>query len=229
MFTGILLRHGTGVVDGWVDKDVTRGQIGKLLREAQMGAPSARVDMGFVDQVIQHAIGASVAQDGVPPSSLLELAELLGGAEWKDRRIDIAAEVSQLFEALEPADRTPAGLTAGALRAADWMGREEAFGSWFEDGPQVQKALAKLPRTDQGRMMSAVIRDILPPQRAKWTEWFLILAMWYQAAVDAKQRVRARDAVIVAHALSGDEPLESIPVMGVIALQTVRAMLLGGW
>jgi hypothetical protein len=229
LFTGLLLRHGTGVMDGWVDEDISRGQIGKLLREANMSAPSARVDMGFVDLVVQHAVGASVHQDSVPPSSLLQIAELLGGTEWKDRRIDIHAEAGRLFGALDPADRTPEGIIAGFVRAGEWMSKEDVFGSWFEDGPQVQKALAKLPRTDKGGMLAVVMTDLLPAQRPKWAERFLILALWCQAAADAKQRAKARDAVLVAHALAGDGPLDAIPVMGVIAAQTVRAMLLGGW
>jgi hypothetical protein len=229
LFTGLLLRHGEGVMDGWVDRDMSRGHIGKLLREAQMAAPTARVDKAFVDRVVQHAIGASVEQDGVPPSSLLEIAELVGGSEWKDRRIDVDAESERLFETLDPADRTPDGVMAGSLRAGEWMSSQDVFGSWFEDGPQVQKALAKLPRTDKGRLIAVVLGDILPAQRAKWTERYLILALWCQAAADAKQRVHMRDAVVVAHALAGDGKLDDIPAMGVIAAQTVRAMLLGGW
>jgi hypothetical protein len=229
LFAGLLLRHGTGVMDGWMDYDISRGQIGKLLREAQMAAPNLRVDRAFVDLVVQHAIGTSVHQDTVPPSSLLEIAEVLGGAEWKDRRIDIKTEADRLFGLLDPADQTADGVTSGSQRASLWMSKEEMFGSWFEDGPQVQKALAKLPRTDKGRLVAAVMDDILTSEREKWAERFLVLALWYEAATDAKQRLRARDAVLVAHALTSDTPIETIPVMTLIAAQTVRAMLLGAW
>jgi predicted alpha/beta hydrolase family esterase len=71
--------------------------------------------------------------------------------------------------------------------------------------------------------------DILTSEREKWAERFLVLALWYEAATDAKQRLRARDAVLVAHALTSDTPIETIPVMTLIAAQTVRAMLLGAW
>lgn len=225
----MLLRHGTGVMDAWSDQDLARGKIGKLLREAQMGAPTVRVERAFVDTMVQHAIGAAVEGDAVPPASLLEIAELVGGAEWKDRAVDIKAEANRLFAALDPADRTADGIAAGFARAEDWMAKEEVFGSWFEDGPQVQKTLAALPRTDRAGMERLVITEILPPQRAKWAEWFLVLALWCLAAGDAKQRARARDVVLVAHALAGDVPLGKIPTMGAIARQTVQAMLLGGW
>ena len=165
----------------------------------------------------------------MPPSSLLEIAEVLGGTEWKDRRIDVNAEAGRLFEGLDPADRTRAGIEAGFARGLEWMGTDDVFSSWFEDGPLVQKTLAKLPRTDRMGMIGLVMTEILPAKRAEWAERFLVLALWCQAAAEAKQRARARDLVLVAHALAGDDPLGGIPIMGVIAANTVRAMLLGGW
>jgi hypothetical protein len=229
LFAGVLLRHGTGVVDGWADLDLTRGKINRLLREAQMAAPTARIDKAYLDTMVQHAIGSSVERAAVPPPSLLEIAEVLGGAEWKDRRLDVNAEAHRLFEALDPADRTPAGIQAGFARGLEWIAHDEAFGSWFEDGPLVQKALAKLPRTDRAGMIALVMTEILPARRAEWTERFLVLALWCQAAAEARQRARARDLVLVAQALASDWPLGEIPTMAVIAANTVRAMLLGGW
>jgi hypothetical protein len=118
---------------------------------------------------------------------------------------------------------------AAFARVGEWMSKEDVFGSWFEEGPQVQRALAKLPRTDMGGMVTVVMDDILPAQRTKWAERYLILALWCQSAADTKQRTRARDATVVAHALANDTGLDEIPAMGVIAMQTVRAVLMGGW
>ncbi len=74
-----------------------------------------------------------------------------------------------------------------------------------------------------------MLTEILPAKRAEWAERFLVMALWCQAATEARQRVRARDLALVAHALASDRPLEEIPMMAVIAANTVRAMLLGGW
>jgi hypothetical protein len=228
-FGGLLLRLGAGVMDTWADHDLSRGKINKLLREAQTAASCFRVDKAFIDAMVQHGIGTAVEQETVPPALLLEMAELFGGTEWKDRRMDVKAEADRLFGLLTPADRSPAGIEAGFARGLDWVGKDESFGSWFEDGPVVQKTLAKLPRTDRFGMAELVMTDILPNKRADWTERFLMMALWSQAAGEAKQRAKARDLVLVAHALAGDGPLSAIPVMAVIAMQTVRATLLGGW
>jgi hypothetical protein len=228
-FGGLLTRLGIGVVDTWADPDLTRGKINKLLREAQMAASCFRVDKAYFDAMAQHAIGTAVEQEAVPPAMLLEMAELLGGTEWKDRRLDTSEEADRLFSLLAPADRTPAGVEAGFARGLTWMADDDVFGSWFEDGPAVQKALAKLPRTDKLGMTALVLTDILPDKRGEWAERFLMMALWLQAADDAKQRAKARDLVLVAHALAGDGPIGAIPIMAVIAMQTVRATLLGAW
>ncbi len=229
LFGGLLLRHGTGVADTWAELDLTRGKINKMLREAQMAAPFVRVDKTFVDAIVQHAIGTAAEHEQVPPAMLLDIAELLGGAEWKDRRIDIKAEADRLFALLDPTDRTPEGIEAGFARGLEWMAEDEVFGSWFEDGPQVQQALAKLPRTDKIGMIGVVMTAILPDKRAAWAERFLMMALWSQAAGEAARRAKARDLVLVAHALAGDGPVGAIPIMAVIAMQTVRASLLGAW
>ena len=228
-FGGVLLRHGTGVIDAWVDPDLSRGKINKLLREAQMSAPHVQVDKTFVDTIVQHAIGTAVDRDAAQPPLLLETAEFLGGVEWKDRRLDIRAEADRLFGTLDPQDRTPDGIAAGMAHGMAWITKDDVFSSWFEDGPEVRQALAKVPRTDQAGMIAVVMDDILPNKRPVWAERFLMMALWSQAANDAIQRARARDLILVAHRLVGDEPLGAIPAMSVIAMQTVRSTLLGAW
>ena len=136
-------------MDAWADLDLSRGKINKMLREAQMAAPHVRVDKVFVDTMVQHAIGSAVEQNSVSPASLLEIAEVLGATEWKDRRLDVKAEAERLFEALDPADRKPERIEAGLAHGMEWMAEDDMFSSWFEDGPLVQQTLSGLPRTDR--------------------------------------------------------------------------------
>lgn len=229
LFAGILLRHGTGVIDAWVDQALPRNNISKLLREAQMSAPFTRVDKTYVDQMVQHAIGTNVQHGTMPPELLLQLAELTGGNDWRDRRLDIKAEAERLFSELPDAERSPDGIEAGFARGLTWMPDDDVFASWYEDGPRVKQTLAKLARTDQVGMIAMTLTDILPPARSEWTERFLLMALWYQAAAEAKTRARARDVVPVAQALAGEGPMGDIPFMAVIAIHTVKANLVNAW
>jgi hypothetical protein len=200
-----------------------------LLREAQLEGIFTQVRKPYVDAMVQHAIGTAVAAGQAPSEGVLTIAELVGGADWKDRRLDINEESERLWNELPEMDRTPAAVDAAFERGLTWMARDQLIGSWFEDGPKVRDALAPLSRNDMAGMVDVVMNDVLPPTRALWAERFVLMAMWCQAAVDAKYRSRARDLIPVAHALTGETPLSDIPIMGLIAGQTVRAVLEGAW
>ncbi|MDR3531252.1 MAG: hypothetical protein P4L90_11960 [Rhodopila sp.] len=229
LFAGLLLRHGEGVADAWGEKDLPRRQINDLLRDAQLGGVFAQVRKSYVDAMVQHAIGTAVESGKTPSEGVLTIAELIGGADWKDRRLDIKEEAERLWGELPEADRTQQAVETAFKRGLGWMTKDQIIASWFEDGPKVREALASLPRTDKIGMAAVVMNDILPAARAQWAERFVLMAMWCQAAIDQKFRSRARDLIPVAHALVGDTPLDGIPIMGVIAGQTVRAVLTGSW
>jgi hypothetical protein len=229
VFAGLLLRHGEGVADAWGEKDLPRRQINSLLREAQLEGIFAQVRKPYIDAMVQHAIGTAVEAGQVPPEGILTIAELIGGADWKDRRLDIDEQAVLLWNELPESDRTQEAVATAFTRGLTWMAKDQLIGSWFEDGPKVRDALAPLSRTDMAGMVDIVMSNILPPTRRQWAERFVLMAMWCQSAVDAKYRGRARDLIPVAHALTGDMPLGDIPIMGVIAGQTVRAVLSGAW
>jgi hypothetical protein len=229
VFAGLLLRHGEGVADAWGEKDLPRRQINSLLREAQLEGIFIQVRKPYIDAMVQHAIGTAVESGQAPSEGILTIAELIGGADWKDRRLDINEEADRLWNELPEAERTPEAVEAAFARGLTWMAKDQLIGSWFEDGPQVRDALAPLSRRDMAGMVNVVMNEVLPPTRTRWAERFVLMAMWCQAAVDAKYRGRARDLIPVAHALAGETPLAAIPMMGVIAGQTVRAVLAGAW
>ncbi|MFL5279766.1 MAG: hypothetical protein ACJ8AW_01895 [Rhodopila sp.] len=229
VFGGVLLRHGTGVVDAWVDIDLSRSKVNRLLKEAQLGGIFTPVDKGYVDAMIQHAIATGIEHNTVPPEPLLQVAEVAGGSEWKDRRLDPKTEADRLFAELKLGERSAEKIWELHTRGLQWMSDDPIISSWFEDGPEVSKTLAKLPRADRPRMIERVMSDILPQERTAWGERFLLMALWAQASTESKYRERAENLAVVAHAVLSDQKLDSIPIMGVIAMQTVRAFLEGGW
>jgi hypothetical protein len=165
----------------------------------------------------------------VPADKLLAIAEATGGAEWKDRRLDIAAEAERLFDGLAAADRRPEGVQAALDRGAAWMQREPIAASWFEDSKTVREVIAKVPRKDNAGATLLVLNEILPGARMAWAERFLLMAMWCQAATTKAHRGWTAEFVILSHILTGNAPLETIPIMNSIAKQTVMAARSSGW
>jgi hypothetical protein len=182
---GVLIRLGEGIADAWGDTDVTRGKIGKLLRDAQENLPLTRTDRALPDMLLGHAIAAAIASDTPPPASLLLAAELAGGSVWRETAMDIQAEVARLYEAMPASARTEEAALSAMAEAADWMDEEEIFMSWYEDGPDIQKRLGAIADEEEEERYATVLEDILPPRRDAWTELFLVMGMWCAAATDA--------------------------------------------
>ena len=101
--------------------------------------------------------------------------------------------------------------------------------SWYEDGPEVREALGQVQRDDHAALLDVTLNQVLQPNRMAWAERFLLMALWSKGSTETKHRNRARELIAVAHALAGDAPLGAIPIMALIALQTVRETLEGGW
>ncbi len=97
LVAGLLLKHGVGVQDAWLDRSVSRSHSNGMLREMRSEVPSDQVDRWYVDAAVQHAVATGLESGSVPDKTLLAIAECVGGVEWKDRRLDVAAEAERLF------------------------------------------------------------------------------------------------------------------------------------
>ncbi|OIQ63341.1 hypothetical protein GALL_551180 [mine drainage metagenome] len=229
VFAGLLIRHGEGVADAWGGSDVPRREIATMLREVKLQSTFVQVGRSYLDLMAQHAIGTAVEAGTAPPDGLLSFAELAGGADWKDRRLDIAAEAERMWQDLAPEARSAEGVAAAFTRGLTWMEDDRIIQSWFEDGPAIRDALAGFARNDRAGMMGVVLNQILPAARAQWAERFVLMAMWCEGAIDPKYRKRAADLIPVARALTGDVPIPEIPIMTVIANQTLMAVVSEAW
>jgi hypothetical protein len=114
-------------------------------------------------------------------------------------------------------------------RGSAWMLREPIAASWFEDGKTVRQVIAKVPRKDNAGAAQRVLSEVLSGTRMAWAERFLLMAMWCQSATTKMHRGWALDFVVLTHALAGSAPLETIPIMNSIAMQTVMAARTSGW
>ncbi len=121
LIAGLLLKQGFGIRDAWCHRDTPRREIASMVAEMQRQVVAPEIERSYIDLVVQHEIAVGMAANSLPDPAALEIAEAIGGADWKDRRIDVAAETERLFGEL-PADQTSAiAITASLRRSADWM------------------------------------------------------------------------------------------------------------
>lgn len=226
LFGGLLLRHGEGVKEAWFDDDVPRGRMSRMLKEATDSMTFTRMDQRYADIVIQHAIATGTLNGAVPPHGLLQIAERLGGPDWQDRHIDVAAEADTLVQELPDGDRSPEGVAALLEAGATLMDEEPLFSSWYEEGPEVERIIRQGRRDARIRK---VMTEVIQPHRGVWAEKFLLMALWSKASQDGEYRARTPVLAVAARALAGDRPLADIPAMQIVAEQTVDFGGAEGW
>ncbi|HVY15684.1 MAG TPA: hypothetical protein VHB27_10660 [Rhodopila sp.] len=218
---GVLIRHGVGVVDAWIQPGLSRRESSELLEVVRQDIGAKRVGTSFGDRIVQHALAVGLRDEMVPPASLLRVAEAFGISTWQDRHIDLAAEVETEFGQLPPKDRTTAGLAALHARALQAMDRIAIFASWFEAGTDIEKRYAKMPAK---QAVTELLKRELQEKRRDWAERFLFTALRCKASQDPLECDVAAPLFAVARALTGDEPLSGIPAMQRIAKATVEAL-----
>lgn len=220
---GLLIKLATGVADAWFDQDVPQRVMRGMVKEMSQATETSLVDRPYVDRLLQHAIARNV-EIGVPANAeLLRVAELVDGAGWQDRRIDIPSEAAELFAALPDDRRTEAAIQQALRRSASWV-RDQAFAeTWFLDDPTSRSAVKRVGRLSHEKQLDRLVADLMPAYRADWAERMVLLALRAINAHDTRQRARGPDFVTVAHALASDRTLSEIPLMREIARLTLLA------
>lgn len=218
---GVLIKLGSGIADCWCHTDMTRAEINQMLAKMRNATDAHEVDRDYLNQVIQHAIAIGTTMGQPPGIALLRIAELAGGADWQDRRLDIAAEIKRGFEAIPQAQRSDTAIEASLKRSGRWLGQTRFTESWFLDDAATRAVLADARKRKIPNPAERLLAEVMPGKRAEWTERCLLLALRAQAAKDPAQRDLAHDFAILAQVLASDEKLENIPLMRAITEHTV--------
>jgi hypothetical protein len=237
LFAGLLVKQGFGIRDAWCNRDTPRREIATMVAEMQRKIVVPEVERSYIDLVVQHGIALGVAAGHLPDPALLEIAETASGADWKDRRIDAAAETGRLFGELPAEQRGAGAITASLQRSAGWMREDALWDSWFEDDSEVRDSLAGAKQDDVGAAARLLLDGVMDRRRDVWAERFVLTALWARAVkagqpppLGASARsVTWRDVVVLAHEVLSARPLRDIPVMAEIAERTVIAARSGGW
>ena len=225
VLAGLLLKLGAGVADSWCDPETTRRDIDNALSAMRGASACTEVTRAHLEEAVQHAIAAGVASGRPPGVGLPRIAELTGGADWRDRRLDVAAEAARLFGELPEASRWPLAIAGSLARSGTWIDAGFAE-SWFFDDAETRAIVKRGPRNGAA---ARLMTEALPKRRAEWAERFLLLGLRAKAAKDRQHKNRADDFIVLAHALSGDTDPAEIPLMAAIVRYTVEVSKRARW
>ncbi len=214
----ILLKHGIGIRDAWGRHGLTRAEVTDFLAHMQEIDlwPSS---LDYVRTAVAHGLAVNLSSGIMPPFATLDVIET-AGLHGVQPGILSTAEVLRLLETeVDPVSLRPE-ILADLLASSQVLASElSVLDSWFEADEEVEQLLGTTKLSRAKRI--TLVQDKLLPRRAqKWAErlaWTALTllhseedAPWMQFFASAKQ-------------LDAGYPIAGIPLMELIAVQTVEA------
>ena len=230
LFAGLLLKQGFGVRDAWCDLSVPRREISRSLKEMQQEVVWRTTGHDHLDVVVQHHIACGLAAGHLPQTAIVQIAEAVGAADWKDRGLDVMVETERLFAELGARAHGTASITASIQRSGAWLADDPMMQSWFDDDAAIRALVDVKPRLKPDVAVRRVLEEVLPAEREAWAERLLLLALWLRAgSEDPKLATRWRDCMVLAHELLAGRKLADLPAMVTIAERSAFVARVGGW
>jgi hypothetical protein len=221
LFVGLLLKQGSGIRDSWCDPSLPRHEINRSVNDAQQMTPWHATGRDHLDVVVQHHIARGLLAGHLPQAAIVEIAEAIGAADWKDRGLDVARETGRLFARLGAGRQSPPAIAQSLQRSGDWLANEPAMQSWFEDDAAIRALVEQRPRQKPDVAVRRVLEEVLPTRREVWAERLLLQTLWLQAG--SGDAGRWQDCVVLGHELLAGRPLTELPAIVAIAERSIFA------
>jgi hypothetical protein len=212
-----------GIADAWSSAPESRRQIEVSLVGAGMDAPMLAVSRSYLDRMVAHHLALSTEKGAAPPFGLLQVAETIGGADWRPARMTLADTLAELMAEVPTAMREPAAVAA-LLRKSDKLpGLAGVSHCWFEDDPQAARAAKQARGRNRAQVAAYLVQSVIARRRERWAEILARTAAWMREAPE-HDGLCWRELAIVAKALADGRDISEIALMRDIALRTIEVL-----
>jgi hypothetical protein len=212
-----------GIADAFSGEQETRRQIEMSLAAAGMGAPTLPVSRCYLDRTVAHQLALCIEKGEAPPIGLLQVAETIGGADWQPARLAFDETLAALIAEVPKAMREPSALALVLRKSDDLAGLDVVAQSWFEDDPQVARAVERARGRDRAKLGDYLLQSVIARHRDKWAQMVLRTALWMREATEPDD-LCWRELAIVAKALADGRDMTEIGLMRDIALRTIAVL-----
>ena len=226
----LLWKQAGGFVDAWC-AGCTKAEIATILRKSKKEISMAKVEPGYVDRMVCHALSIGAELGGVPPLGVLESAEKLGISHWKPAPVSIDAVVDALND--EAREQKKSIFTAKAQykildESFDWVGSKKFADSWFEDHVGIDRMLQKHLNScktwgqQQDKGVELIVEEFLEQKRDVWAERLVLTTLWLKAHT-GRAPLGWHKMLCLANFTLSDAPLADNPLMVAVAFRTLQA------
>lgn len=224
LIASLLVKQDVGVADAWCLRDQSKTDVRDFLGHIHSETESHRVGSEFLHILVPHYLAVGQKNGNVPVAGLLDFVEAIGVEKWQPTELAVDELLSLLEQDINPARVDETAVSEVIERSGDWLNEFGFLKSWFEQDAEVDAILSKNPRSKTSSKVNTIIKSVLEPRRAKWTERFLWTALWLKQKQDLLSPWT--DFFIVGRELQRGRPINDILVMRGIAEATVIAEIL---
>ena len=188
-----------------------------------MEAPTLSVSRPYLDRAVAHHLALSTEKGEAPPLGLLQVAETIGAADWQSARMAFSETLAGLIAEVPSAMREPAALASVLRKSGDLADLEAVAQSWFEDDPQVARAVERAGGRGRAKLAQYLLQSVIARHRDRWAEVVLRTALWMREG-PPEADLCWRELAIVAKALADGRDMTEISLMRDIALRTIAVL-----
>jgi hypothetical protein len=173
--------------------------------------------------MMAHHLAVSTEKGAVPPFGLLQVAETIGGADWRPARMIFADALAELMAEVPKSMRAPAAVASLLRNSGKLPGLAHIAQCWFEDDPQAAATVKQAGGRARVRVATYLLQSVIARRRDRWADILLRTAMWMR---EAPQHAGLcwRELAIVAQALADGRDMTEIGLMRDIALRTIEVL-----
>jgi DNA-binding NarL/FixJ family response regulator len=167
-------------------------------------------------------LALTIEEGGAPPFALLQVAETIGGADWRPARIAFADLLAELMAEVPPAMCEPAAVAALLRNSDKLVGLAGIAHCWCEDEPEAAQIVKQARGRNRAQVATYLLQSVIARRRDRWADIFLRTAAWMREAPPADD-LCWRELAIVAKAVADGRDLSEIGLMRAIAMNTIEA------
>ncbi len=224
LIASLLVKQGIGIPDAWCLRNQSKNDVRDFLGHIHSETDSHRVELEFIHVLVPHYLAIGQKNGNVPVAGLLDFVEAIGIEAWQPSELDADALVSLLEQDIDPTRFHPKAVAKVIDSSEGWLDELLFLESWFEEDAEVDAVLAKNPNSNTRDKVDAIIKLVLEPRRAKWTERFLWTALWLKQKQDLLSPWG--EFFVIGRELHRNRPVSDMPIMRGIAEVTVTAQMM---
>ncbi|MBF0178224.1 MAG: hypothetical protein HQL63_15465 [Magnetococcales bacterium] len=221
--SSMLAKRNFGIVDAWCGEAIPHSAMRRQLRLQILEEGFQIVSGVFSDLMVKHHLHVGLEHGHPPPPGLLQIAETVAATDWQPEAANFATRLQAICDTAGPQDASRDAVIVHSSHV--WAQELDIVQSWFMESQSLVDYLHVRRRSRPATLLAGILKEFFEPARLEWSERLAWTAIWLheQPPVKGKPHPLAHRFALLAQLLFQGHPMEEIPLMELLAQNTIDA------